>query len=148
AHVLAALRQQRLVDQVAQGGLLAVFKGGPQLVLRAAPVAILLDFVRRGSFGLFQLRAGNDLVVHAGHDLFDDAAFAARRGVLGGRSGRFCSGFRRGRQRRRLLRFGLRLGHLRSLQLRLRRRRGLCLGGLCLGGLCRRIFLRRGILRA
>src|SRR5215471_17594340 len=95
-------------------------------------IAILLGLFGGRSLGLLEFRAGDDLVVYTGNDLFDHAAFSAGNGLLGGSR---C--FRRRLWRGFLLLLLLWCSHLGSFQLRLRRRI-----------LRRWIFLRRWILRA
>ena len=88
AHVLAALNEQRLVDQIAQSIFLAVFNGNLQLLGSAAILAILLGIFCGGGASLVEFGAGDDFVVHAGDDFFDDATGIG----IGG--SRFCAGGR------------------------------------------------------
>ena len=74
AHVFAALHEQGLIDQVAQGIFLPVLDGSLQLLGSAARLAVLFGVFSGSGAGLFVVAAGDDFVVHAGDDFFNDAA--------------------------------------------------------------------------
>ena len=78
AHILAALHQQRLIDQVAQRVFLTIFDRNLQLFRSAMTLAILFRFVSSRGARLFVFRARNDFVVYARDDLFH---YAARVGI-------------------------------------------------------------------
>jgi hypothetical protein len=76
-HVFAALHQQGLVDQVAQGVLLTILDVGAQLLRCALPLAFLLGIVFSGGPGLVELRACNDFIIYACDDLLDHLCVGA-----------------------------------------------------------------------
>ena len=88
AHILAALDEQRLVNQIAESVFLAVFDVGLELLGSAFALAFLLGVLFGGSTRFVELGAGDDLVVDAGDDFLDGlgvGAFDERLlGIYGG----------------------------------------------------------------
>src|SRR6202008_2975245 len=118
-HILAALHEQRLVDQIAQRIFLALFDILAQLLGRAFALAFLFGVLFGGHACFIEVGTGNDLVVDAGDDFFDGLG-------IGAFGRRFLLSFfhRRLLYRGGLLFCWLRSGHPRLFQ----RRRSLWLG--------------------
>jgi len=74
SHVLSPLNEERLIDQIAQGVLLAVFDIGAQLLRCALALALLLGVFLGCGARFIELGAGDDFVVDAGDDFFDGLA--------------------------------------------------------------------------
>ena len=71
AHVLGALHQERLVDEVAQSVLLTIFDVNLQLFRRATILAFRFGVLFGSLARLFVLRTSDDFIVDARNDLFD-----------------------------------------------------------------------------
>src|SRR4029077_18961582 len=81
-HVLAALDEEGLIDQIAQGVFLAVLDVGAQLFRGALALAFLPGVLFGGDARLVQLGKGDDLVVDARDDFFDRLGIRAFHGLF------------------------------------------------------------------
>src|SRR5262249_51673164 len=73
-HVLSALHQERLIDQVAQRVLLAFVNGGFELFRSALALALLASIVFGCKTSAVIFRTSNDFIVYARDDLFNGSS--------------------------------------------------------------------------
>src|SRR4029077_8356799 len=74
AHVLGALNEKRLINEIAQGVFLAVFDVGLQLFRRAAVLTFGLGVFLSAEACLLVFGAGNDFIVNASDDFLNGLA--------------------------------------------------------------------------
>src|SRR5690242_3316076 len=116
AHVLGALDEERLVNQVAKGVFLAVFNRRLQLFGSATALALLLGIVGSALARFLILAKGDDFIVDARDDLLDGLS-----GIrISGLGRRHALQFRSRRSCRLCLRGGRRSSGWRGLQAWLR----------------------------